>query len=89
VERQQLVAAREWIWHEPFVPVLSIFRTTTNTVAVSWPSPSTGWTLQQNSNSVSSLNWSNLAATIQDDGTNKTLIINPPTGNRFYRLHKP
>jgi hypothetical protein len=70
-------------------PLLSIFRTATNTVVVSWPSPSTGWNLQQNTNSVSSLNWSNVTATIQDDGTTRTLIVNPPTGNRFYRLIKP
>ena len=69
--------------------LLASFRTTMNTVAVSWPSPSTGWTLQQNTNSVSSGNWSNVTAIIQDDGTTKTLIVNPPTGNRFYRLNKP
>ncbi len=73
----------------PGAPLLSIARTTTNTVAVFWPSPSTGWNLQQNTNSVSSVNWSNVTATIQDDGTNKTLIVNPPSGNRFYRLVKP
>ncbi len=73
----------------PGAPLLSILHTATNTVAVFWPSPSTGWTLQQNTNSVSSLNWSNVTATIQDDGTNKTLIVYPPTGNRFYRLHTP
>lgn len=70
----------------PGAPLLSIFRTTTNTVAVFWPSPSTGWNLQQNTNSVSSVNWSNVTAVIQDDGTTKTLIVSPPTGNRFYRL---
>jgi hypothetical protein len=69
-------------------PLLSIARTTTNTVAVFWPSPSTGWTLQQNTNSVSSVNWSNVVSGIQDDGTTKTLIVNPPSGNRFYRLFK-
>jgi hypothetical protein len=69
-------------------PPLSIARTATNTVAVSWPSPSTGWQLQQNTNNVASVNWSNAPGTIQDDGTNKTLIVNPPTGNRFYRLLK-
>ena len=73
----------------PGAPLLSIFHTTTNTVVVSWPSPSTGWNLQQNTNGISSLNWSNVTATIQDDGTSKTLIVNPPTGNRFYRLFKP
>ena len=72
----------------PGAPLLTIFRTTTNTVAVTWPSPSAGWTLQQNTNSISSVNWSNVTTTIQDDGTTKTLIINPPTGNRFYRLTK-
>jgi hypothetical protein len=72
----------------PGAPLLSITRTTTNTVAVSWPSPSTGWTLQQNTNSISSVNWSNAPGTILDNGTTKTLIVNPPTGNRFYRLFK-
>src|SRR6266446_1749538 len=70
----------------PGAPLLRVTRTTTNTVAVSWPSPSTGFTLQQNTNGVSSVNWSNAPGTIQDDGTTRTLIVNPPTGNRFYRL---
>ena len=73
----------------PGAPLLSILRTTTNTVVVYWPSPSTGWNLQQNTNSVSSLNWSNVTSGITDDATTKTFIVNPPTGNRFYRLHKP
>jgi hypothetical protein len=73
----------------PGAPLLSIVRTTTNTVAVFWPSPSTGWTLQQNTNGIATVNWSNALGTIQDDGTTKTLIVNPPTGNRFYRLKSP
>lgn len=73
----------------PGAPRLSIFRITTSTVVVTWPSPSTGWTLQQNTNSVSSVHWSNVTSGIQDDGATKSLIVNPPTGNRFYRLHKP
>ena len=73
----------------PGAPLLTIFHTTTNTVAVTWPSPSTGWYLQQNTNSVSSMNWSNVTSGTQDDGTTKAFILNPPTGNRFYRLNKP
>jgi hypothetical protein len=73
----------------PGAPTLAIYHTTTNTVAVTWPSPSTGWNLQQNTDSVSSVNWSNVTSGIQDDGTNKFIIVNPPTGNRFYRLIKP
>ena len=73
----------------PGAPLLSILRTTTNSAAVFWPSPSTGWTLQQNTNGVSSVNWSNVTSGIQDDGTTRTFIVNPPTGNRFYRLKNP
>lgn len=73
----------------PGAPTLSISLTATNTALVSWPSPSTGWTLQQNTNSVSSLNWDNVTGGIQDNGFTKTFIVNPPTGSRFYRLQKP
>ena len=69
--------------------LLTITRTTPNTMAITWPSPSTGFTLQQNTNSVSSLNWSNVVTVPTDDGAAKTIIVNPPTGNRFYRLFKP
>jgi len=70
-------------------PSLGIFHTTTNTVAVAWPSPSAGWELEQNTNSLSSLDWSSVTGGIQDDGTTKTLIVNPSAAARFYRLHKP
>jgi len=71
------------------LPTLSIRRTATNTVVVLWPSPSTGFVLQQNTNSLSSINWSNVISGIQNDGTNNTLIVNSPSGRRFYRLFKP
>ena len=71
------------------VPRLNVRRTPTNTVAVSWTSPLTRWTLQQNTNGVASVNWSNAPGPIQEDGATQTLIIAPPTGNQFYRLIKP
>jgi len=73
----------------PGGPLLSIARTTTNTVAVFWPSPSTGFTLQQNTNVIATVNWSNVGAAPSDNGTTKTVIVNPPIGNRFYRLIHP
>ena len=73
----------------PGAPLLHITRQSASTVAVWWPSPSTDWTLQQNTNSVSSINWSNITANIQDNGTTKTLLVTPSTGNRFYRLTQP
>ena len=73
----------------PGAPLLAITLTPTNTAMVSWPSPSTGFQLQLNTNSVASVNWSNAPGTIQDNGTIKYLIVNPPTGSRYYRLLKP
>jgi hypothetical protein len=73
----------------PGSPLLSIAMTPTNTAMIFWPSPSTGFSLQQNTNSVSSLNWSNVVATPADNGTIRYIIVNPPTGNRFYRLVHP
>jgi hypothetical protein len=74
----------------PGAPLLSItLNSQLSTITLSWLLPSTGFTLQQNTNSVSSVNWSNVLTTPADDGTTKTIVVNPPTGNRFYRLFKP
>jgi hypothetical protein len=70
-------------------PSLTIACTTTNTVVVSWASPSPGFTLQQNTNGLATVNWSNIFAAPLDDGRTKTLIVDPPTGNGFYRLFHP
>jgi hypothetical protein len=51
-------------------------------------SPSTGWNLQQNTN-LSTTNWVAPLETVNDDGTNRFIIVNPPAGNRFYRLKNP
>lgn len=70
-------------------PSLTIAFTPPNTVAISWPSPSTGFTLQQNTNDIATTNWSNVLTTPTDNGTTKTVIVNPPSGTRFYRLSSP
>ena len=70
-------------------PALTIRRTGSTTVAVSWPATASNFVLQQNTNSVSSINWSNITSGIQNDGTTKTLVINPASGSRFYRLVIP
>jgi hypothetical protein len=72
----------------PPSPSLTIRRTTTNTIAVSWPSPSTGFVLQQNTNGLSSVNWSNVTVGIQNDGTTKSISVSPASGDRFFRLFK-
>jgi hypothetical protein len=67
-------------------PALTIRQTTTNSLVLSWPSPSTGFTLQENAD-LGTTNW--VATTPQDvtdDGTNKFFFVNPAAGIRFYRL---
>ena len=59
-----------------------------NTVKVLWPYPSTGWTLQQNSNLAVPANWTPSGG-ISNDGVNNFITINPPTGNLFFRLQHP
>jgi hypothetical protein len=67
--------------------VLTVRLTTTNTVVVSWPSPSTNWNLQQNTN-LATMNWVTPPQKIGDDGTNKFIIVSPSAGKMFYRLKK-
>jgi hypothetical protein len=72
----------------PAAPALTITLTTTNTALVSWPSPSAGWNLQHN-NDVNTTNWGTPPESVTDNGTNKFIVVNPATGQRFYRLQKP
>jgi len=69
----------------PGAPWLTITRTATNSALISWPSPSTGWTLQQDS-SLNTTNWADVPTTPNDDGNTKSVTVALPLGNRFYRL---
>jgi hypothetical protein len=70
----------------PGAPLLKVSLTGTNTVLISWPSPSTGFTLQQNSSVNSAGGWATVTQTPSDNGTTKSVVVNPPVGNVFYRL---
>jgi hypothetical protein len=60
-----------------------------NNLNISWPywnNPSTGWTLQQNSD-LTTTNWTPTPTNaISNDGTNNLITITPTTGNLFFRL---
>jgi hypothetical protein len=71
----------------PGAPALTITLTPTNTAIVSWPSPSTGFGLQQN-NGLSGTTWVSPSEPVNDNGVTRFIIVNPPTGNRFYRLDR-
>jgi hypothetical protein len=73
----------------PGAPLLSVFRTITNTVVVSWPSPDTGWKLQATANLSATPSWSELSPPYSTAGTNIYVLEVIPAGNKFYRLQKP
>jgi len=72
----------------PGSPMLGIVLTTTNTALVYWPSPSTGFNLEVNTN-LTTANWVTNSQSVTDNGTIKYILVNPPAGNRFYRLKSP
>jgi len=62
-----------------------------NSVCVSWPSASAGWSLQQNQDLTTS-GWSPSGFngySVLDDGINKSLIISTSAGNCCFRLLHP
>jgi len=72
----------------PGAPLINIRLTPTNTAMVYWPSPSTGFELLQNTN-LTTTNWVTPPEPVTDNGSIKFIIVNPPLGNRFYRLRSP
>jgi len=71
----------------PGSPLLTITVTGPGTVVVSWPYPSTGFSLQQNS-AVETANWTTVGASPEHVGDNWQVPVSPPAGNKFYRLKK-
>jgi photosystem II stability/assembly factor-like uncharacterized protein len=65
------------------VPTLTITHVGNN-LTISWPYPSTGWTLQQNSDLTTAI-WSTSGG-VSNDGTNNFITVTAPTGNLFFRL---
>jgi hypothetical protein len=73
----------------PGAPLLKILLSNTNTAIVSWPAPSVGWVLQQNTSVASPAGWSNATNTVTQAGGHNQIVVASPNGNRFYRLVHP
>lgn len=76
----------------PGAPWLSILRTTTNTVVVSWPAPAEGWVLERtNALTAASIGWPQVPPPYQTQGDkiSVTFTNGPTVGTQFFRLHKP
>jgi hypothetical protein len=69
-----------------FAPICTLQKTATNTLLISWPSPATGYVLQENSALGSA--WVNATNPVSIVNNQKQVTISP-TGNRFYRLFHP
>jgi len=73
----------------PGAPYLTITRSG-GTVTVSWPLSADGWVLEYtNTLSQTSSSWPQISPPYQTDGANLQFTEPAPSGNRFYRLHKP
>jgi hypothetical protein len=72
----------------PGAPLLTVTNAG-NQVIVSWPSPSTGYVLQQNPNLINTNGWANYGGSIGDNGTIKSTTNAPPAGNLYFRLRHP
>jgi len=66
-------------------PALAITHTGPTTAIISWPSPSTGWSLEGNSILTGGI-WTAPAESISDDSENKSIEVITTTGSRFFRL---
>jgi hypothetical protein len=71
----------------PGAPLLSITRLGAS-VIVSWPSPSAGYSLQQNTN-LNTTNWTSFSGTVGDNGTTRSVTNSPTAGNKCFRLFHP
>jgi hypothetical protein len=66
------------------MPLLIFTFAGTNSVVISWPSPSTGYVLQQNPD-LTTTNWST-CGTATDDGVIKSITNSLSAGHIFFRL---
>ena len=71
-------------------PVLTVARTTTNTVVISWPQSDIAWLLHATTNLVTAGSaWVEIPPPYATNGTSLYFVEPTPAGNKFYRLHKP
>ena len=72
----------------PIGPFLNMISTNNNQVMISWPSTATHFSLVTTTNNPGLVKtpWVAPAEPMQDDGTNKFIIVSPRAGVTYYRL---
>jgi hypothetical protein len=69
-------------------PRLNISMASPN-VLITWPSPATGFALQENSAINDTNGWQNVLQAPSDNGGTRSVSLPLPAGPRFFRLRKP
>jgi hypothetical protein len=69
-------------------PRLVVAVTPTNTVVLSWPNPTPGFVLQQNT-TLGATNWTSVTNSPAVVGDTLQVIIAKSVGEQFYRLAQP
>lgn len=64
------------------------FHSSPGNLDISWPSTATGFNLQE-SPDLSAGSWVPFNGTVNDDGTTKSVSVDPSTGNEFFELSPP
>ena len=72
----------------PASPLMRVFLTATNTMVVTWPSSSTYFTLQQNSD-LTTTGWMKVTNFVGTAGDEYQVILSPASSGQFYRLKYP
>lgn len=72
----------------PQSPWLAIFHAPPN-VTITWPSPSAGFSLEENTVLGTTNGWQNVMQPPSDNGATKSVLVPVAGGPRFFRLRKP
>ncbi len=72
----------------PVGPLLSVPSVQPNVLIIAWPTNTTGYVLQQNSD-LATTNWVDATNPVTIVGSNKQVTITPLTGSGFFRLKSP
>ncbi len=78
-----------WVGQAPSRPSLTIERTATNSVVVSWPLPAEGWALER-TNRVAGVSgtWPQVSPPYETNSSQAWIVVPAPAENSFYRLRK-
>ena len=71
----------------PGAPPLTITPAGANAI-ISWPSPSLGYLLQQNTDVANTNTWVNFGGTVNSNATTLSVTVPANAGNKYFRLKK-